>query len=54
MRIPAFSDDILALIGGAILLAIGLSRSRRANGRFNVVYIGAGAVLLVIGVIELL
>lgn len=47
---PTLGNEILALIGGVILLVIGLSRSRRDSGKIDVIYVCAGAILLVIGV----
>ncbi len=50
MRIPTLGNDFLALIGGAILLMIGLTRSRRESGKIDIVYVCAGVILLVVGI----
>ncbi|MFT4294685.1 MAG: hypothetical protein QM582_04655 [Micropruina sp.] len=46
---PSLSNQVLALLGGAILLALGLLRAKRSDKGVDFVYVFFGAVLLIVG-----
>lgn len=50
MTLPTLGNDLLALIGGTLLIIVGFTVARRKRGKIDVIYVGAGAILLAIGV----
>ena len=46
---PLLSNPVLALLGGAILLAVGLARARQPGKRIDFIYVFFGAILIIVG-----
>ncbi len=47
---PLLSNPVLALLGGAILLAVGLARARQPGKRIDFIYVFFGAILIIVGI----
>ena len=45
---PSLSNPVLALLGGAILLAVGLARARQPGKRIDFIYVFFGAILIIV------
>lgn len=47
---PSLSNPVLALLGGAVLLAVGLARARQPGKRIDFIYVFFGAILIIVGI----